>query len=52
MTPQVKADLSWLIQTHQVGTSMGLTDKEAIEVAETQGDIEPEAMRLYKEKYK
>lgn len=51
MTPQQQADFDFAVKLHEQAKAMGLDDQAIIKIAETNGDMDPEAMRLYKEKY-
>lgn len=51
MTPKQQADYNFAVTLHEQAKAMGLSDEKIIRVAETAGDLDPEAMRLYKEKY-
>ena len=51
MTPKQQADFDYAVELHTQAAAMGLDDVTIIRIAETDGDMDPEALRLYKEKY-
>jgi hypothetical protein len=50
--PQTDRDLAYLNTLHKYGKMMGLDDEELIKIAETEGSIDPIALKEYKEQYK
>jgi hypothetical protein len=49
---QTDRDFAYLEMIHKSGKAMGLSDADLVRIAKTQGDIDPEAMKQYEEKYK
>ena len=45
-------DLAYLETIHASAKMMGMSNEDIIKLAKTQGGIDPEAFRLYEEKYK
>ncbi len=49
---KTQTDYDFAVALHEQAKAMGMTDQAIIKIAETDGDLDPEALRLYKEKFK